>query len=192
MAAPSAYREHLVLMSRYHRWAHEVCGRAVLALSAAERSEDAGLVFRSAHGTLNHLLLGDLVWWMRMTGAAEIRLEGGGFSRSFDAMSIRTFWSGPADAWVGATESVEECLALQLAQCDNWDRFIADKTEEELGSKFSYSNTRGEPFEKVLGQMLAHVFNHGTHHRGQVSAALTRFGQPAPVLDLLYYLEPTS
>ena len=39
---------------------------------------------------------------------------------------------------------------------------------------------------------LAHVFNHGTHHRGQISAALTVLGQPAPELDLVYFLQQTA
>ncbi len=36
---------------------------------------------------------------------------------------------------------------------------------------------------------LAHVFNHGTHHRGQITAALTALGQPSPELDLVYFLQ---
>jgi uncharacterized damage-inducible protein DinB len=39
---------------------------------------------------------------------------------------------------------------------------------------------------------LAHVFNHGTHHRGQISAALTAMGQPAPELDLVFLLQEES
>jgi len=36
---------------------------------------------------------------------------------------------------------------------------------------------------------LAHVFNHSTHHRGQITAALTAMGQPAPELDMVYMLQ---
>ena len=40
--------------------------------------------------------------------------------------------------------------------------------------------------------VLAHVFNHGTHHRGQITAALTALGQPCPELDLVYFLQNPS
>ena len=39
---------------------------------------------------------------------------------------------------------------------------------------------------------LAHVFNHGTHHRGQITAALTALGQPCPELDMVYLLQEES
>lgn len=46
--------------------------------------------------------------------------------------------------------------------------FIVSKSEEDLGAEFSYSNTAGVAMVKPLGPMLGHVFNHATHHRGQV------------------------
>ena len=55
-------------MERYNRWIndrlYECCGR----LSEGERKRDAGAFFKSIHGTLNHLLLGDRIWLGRFTG----------------------------------------------------------------------------------------------------------------------------
>ena len=50
--------------------------------------------------------------------------------------------------------------------------FIVSKSEEDLGAEFSYSNTAGVAMVKSLGPMLGHVFNHATHHRGQVSGSI--------------------
>ena len=48
---------------------------------------------------------------------------------------------------------------------------------------------RGTPASLPFAATLAHVFNHGTHHRGQITAALTALGQPCPELDLVYMLQ---
>ncbi len=48
---------------------------------------------------------------------------------------------------------------------------------------------RGTPAVLPFAATLAHVFNHGTHHRGQITAALTALGQPCPSLDLVYFLQ---
>ncbi len=53
----------------------------------------------------------------------------------------------------------------------------------------TYLNSSGNTLaDKPLAPILAHVFNHSTHHRGQISAALTSLGLPAPEMDLLYYV----
>jgi len=53
---------------------------------------------------------------------------------------------------------------------------------------FHYKNTRGVELSQQRSFILLHVANHGTHHRGQISTALTQLGRPAPALDLLYML----
>jgi len=62
--------------------------------------------------------------------------------------------------------------------------------DDAIGGSFSYRNTRDEPMTARRDQILAHVLNHGTHHRGQITAAVTAMGHPAPELDLLYHLHP--
>ena len=46
----------------------------------------------------------------------------------------------------------------------------------------------GEPQQRSRLEIVTHLVNHGTHHRGQISAALTALGRPAPVLDYIYAL----
>lgn len=69
---------------------------------------------------------------------------------------------------------------------------IVEQNPQKLAETFSYHSTKGKPFTRVLGPILLHVYNHGTHHRGQISAALTALGHKAPVLDLLYFLDQNS
>ena len=55
-----------------------------------------------------------------------------------------------------------------------------------------YTTMRGNSVSLPFATTLAHVFNHGTHHRGQITAAVTALGQPCPVLDLVYMLQEES
>ena len=52
-----------------------------------------------------------------------------------------------------------------------------------------YTDKHPTPFSLPFAPALLHVFNHGTHHRGQITAALTALGQPCPELDLVYFLQ---
>ena len=66
--------------------------------------------------------------------------------------------------------------------------FVDGLTDEKLNSKISYKSTKGEPFERVLWQMMAHVVNHGTQHKTEAAAMLTEFGHSPGDIDMIYYL----
>ena len=71
----------------------------------------------------------------------------------------------------------------------NWLPLIESWPAERFEGVLSYTTMRGQPATLPFAATLAHVFNHGTHHRGQISAALTFLGQPAPELDLVFFLQ---
>jgi uncharacterized damage-inducible protein DinB len=73
-----------------------------------------------------------------------------------------------------------------------WEPLIASWPAERFDGKLAYTNMRGQAISLPFAATLAHVFNHGTHHRGQISAALTAVGQPAPELDLVFFLQQTA
>ena len=68
---------------------------------------------------------------------------------------------------------------------------VSGLTEGEIAAGLAYTNTRGEAFTQPHAQVLAHFFNHQTHHRGQCHAMLTRLTGTAPELDLIYCLRET-
>jgi uncharacterized damage-inducible protein DinB len=70
-----------------------------------------------------------------------------------------------------------------------WVGFVANLDAARFEGSLSYTTTRGTPMTLPFAATLGHVFNHGTHHRGQISAALTALGQPAPELDLVGMLQ---
>ena len=161
-------REHLATLARYGLWATRRLAERVAALPEADYRRDAGLAFRSVHGTLNHLLVAEHhVWFPRFAEGRSPRL------RLDDEL-----------------EHDRARLAERLeAGARRWPAFLAGVEPERLGGTLAYVSTAGAATELPFAATLAHVFNHGSHHRGQISAALTAMGQAAPELDLLLMLQ---
>ena len=73
-----------------------------------------------------------------------------------------------------------------------WERLVAAVPPERWDGALDYTTMRGDTASLPFAATLAHVFNHGTHHRGQITAVLTALGQPCPALDFVYYLQNPS
>ncbi|MCB1749816.1 MAG: DinB family protein [Gammaproteobacteria bacterium] len=153
-------------MAGYHAWAFERLYAALVPLDDAAYRDDCGLFFRSIHGTLNHLLLADRVWFARFQGE---RYEVAGLDSELE----------------GDRVLLEHALADQAPR---WAAWIAAADDATLAATLDYTNLAGTVFSNPLAAVLLHVFNHATHHRGQISAALTTRGLAAPELDLIAYL----
>lgn len=161
---------HFVQLARYNVWATQRLFDAIAPLSEADYRCDLRLFFRSIHGTLNHLLVGEHRLWQRRFACGE----------------------SPSVALDMEVEPQRDRLAQALKDgAAAWEPLIASWPAERFEGRLSYTNMRGQAMSLPFATTLAHVFNHGTHHRGQISAALTQLGQPAPELDLVYFLQQT-
>jgi uncharacterized damage-inducible protein DinB len=154
-------RAHLATLARYGVW-------ATRRLAERDYRRDVGLFFGSVHGTLNHLLVAEHhLWFPRFAEGRSPRL------RLDDEL-----------------EHDRARLAERLESgARRWPGFVAALEDTRLGGTLAYVTTTGQPAELPFAATLAHVFNHGSHHRGQISAALTALGQPAPELDLVLMLQ---
>lgn len=162
MATPA----HVQLLARYNAWANARLYDAVAARPAADFDRDLGAFFGSLKGTLNHLLVADLIWLQRLTGEGEAP----------DRLDTILF-----DDLAELRRAREEEDARILA-------YATGLTAADLAGTLSYRNVKGEPFTQPLAQVLAHFFNHQTHHRGQAHHMLSQLGGDPPSLDLLNYL----
>jgi uncharacterized damage-inducible protein DinB len=168
----SPLKSQLLTLARYNAWAtNRLLDGHVAALPEADYRRDLGLFFKSVHGTLNHLLVGEqLLWWRR-------------FSEGVSP-------SVPLDS---EAEADRAALAQRLKQgADRWTGWLEQLPEDRLHSTLHYTTMRGTPAALPFAATLAHVFNHGTHHRGQITAALTALGRPCPEIDLVYMLQAES
>lgn len=160
-------QKHFQMFADYNRWANARLYDACALLSDEEFRADKGAFFGSAQGTLNHLLVADRIWLKRFTGKGQA-------PTSLDASLHENF------AELRAAREVEDQRII------DW---VGGLTDADFKSVISYTPvTVPEKVEQPLGPVLAHVFNHQTHHRGQVHTILTSLGQPSIALDLVYFL----
>lgn len=156
--------EHANMMARYNQWMNENLYSVCAYLTDEFRKADRGLFFRSVHGTLNHLLLADKLWLGRF------------IREPFEVESLHQ-------------ELFADFPSLREARADT-DRLIlewtAGITEAELASDLEYRSV-SKPAPRSLPMWIAvtHLFNHQTHHRGQVTAALSQLGRDYGVTDLI-------
>jgi uncharacterized damage-inducible protein DinB len=158
---------HFSLLARYDVWATKRLLKACEPLTDEQYRLDVGLFFKSIHGTLNHLLVGEhLLWYPRFAKGISPKL-----TLDMEAEPDR--------------DRLAQALRGGAA---NWLPLIESWPAERFEGKLAYTATSGQAITLPFAAAMTHVFNHGTHHRGQITAALTMLGQPSPVLDLVYML----
>jgi uncharacterized damage-inducible protein DinB len=69
-----------------------------------------------------------------------------------------------------------------------WISFLEGLNNDDFEKQISYKNSRGESFENKLSDVLAHVINHGTHHRAQAGQYLKLVGVELPNTDYIFYM----
>lgn len=160
-------KEHFALMTEYNGWANTRLYRMAGQLSDEQYRRDVSAYFKSLHGTLNHLLATDRIWMWRLTGTgvAPTRL---------DAILF---------------DNLAELTAARRAEDERLMSFVEKLTDEELDAEIEYRTFSGSTQQQKLREVLAHLFNHQTHHRGQAHAILTTLGVKEPdSLDVLWML----
>ena len=160
-------KETLLLMADYNIWATQQLNACLKNVSIDDLDRDVGLFFNSIFGTLNHLLAGEhYIWYVRF------------------AQNI-----SPQIALNTTIETDHVQLLAQLeSKSKNWIELLKQLDDVSLNGYLNYQTTTGQHKSLPYAATLLHVFNHGTHHRAQVTAALTKLGYECPVLDLVYML----
>jgi uncharacterized damage-inducible protein DinB len=159
-------RQHFRLMSGWHVWAFEQLYAVVDRVDEEQYRKDAGLFFKSIHGTLNHMLLVEQVWRGRLIGEL------------FRPGSL-------ADEVEPARARLRERL---LAHAALWGQMLQAISDADLDGDLTYRSLKGDEYTMPRASIVHSMFTHGAHHRGQVTTALTQWGHEAPVMDLPYFL----
>ncbi|MFC5499112.1 DinB family protein [Caenimonas terrae] len=164
-------------LARYNGWINQRLYDACEGLSDEERKRDRGAFFGSIHRTWNHLLWGDRMWLARFAaqeGAAAAAL-------SADLLALPP---GAAHATLLYDDWSE--LRTQRARLDDAiERWTGAMPADFPLRTMRYSNTKGVQREHPAWMALTHLFNHQTHHRGQVTTLLTQAGIDPGLTDLI-------
>jgi uncharacterized damage-inducible protein DinB len=155
--------EYCQLMARYNRWMNERLYTLVAALPDDERKRDRGAYFGSMHGTLNHLLWGDRTWLGR-------------------------FIDEPCTAPAFGADMFADFAELARERGTTDHKILAwagNATAAWLDGILRYtSRVDGRTRELSRAVAVLQLFNHGTHHRGQLTTLLIQMGHDAGATDI--------
>ncbi len=152
----------------YNYWANRRLLDAVGALSSETFTQEIGreFSFPTLRGMLVHIMGAEALWLARWRGVSPTEMER---AEAYPTvLALRQRW-----------EAVER----------DFRRFLGGADLERV---LDYRATDGQPYRSALWQMIQHVVNHGTHHRSEVAAMLTRIGHAPPPMDLIVYYRTTA
>lgn len=148
----------------YTRWANHKLLRVVATLSLDDFRRDLGSSHGGVRGTLAHTLFAEWVWLERFKGVSPSQVfDEGEFA---DVLALR-------DRWV----------AVEAHRAEWWKSL----PEDAVSKKLRYKSLKGEAFEGRLWELVQHVVNHSSYHRGQVVTLLRQLGVKPPATDLVAY-----
>ena len=163
--------DHVRLMARYNAWQNKSIYAAAATLDNNARRLDRGAYFGSIHGTLSHLLWGDQMWMHRFAETGLPRADS--ISNSVDAYATwdelqrdRFAFDDVISNWASGVE------AVWLERDLHWTSRAANRE-----------------FTMPHWLLVTHMFNHQTHHRGQVHAMLTQAGAMPEDTDIPFMPE---
>lgn len=157
--SPRVLQDHI----DYTAWATLRLVKAAAQLSGEELSRDFLTADRSVIGTLVHIYFADRIWLARVQGAP--------------------FPGLPTEA-----ESNLGHLQTALPELhDRWRQWASSLTVESPNREIKYSDIKGNQWKQPLWQIILHVVNHASHHRGQVSGFIRAMGHTPPPIDLSFY-----
>ncbi len=155
--------DYCQLLARYSRWMNERLYAVVGELSEEERTRDRGAFFGSMHRTLNHILWGDRIWLSRFTGETY---TGAAFG---------------ADVYGDFAGLNRERAATDTAILDWAGRL----TPAWLAGKLEYRSASDGRLRSLANWVAAtHMFQHATHHRGQLATMIKQAGKDTGITDL--------
>jgi len=159
-------KEVLVGLADYNLKANAALMDLLAKAPGAVLTNDMGSYYKTVRGTLEHIFIAEMSWLRRFNGF-------------FAYPSLAEAWLVTADGEevkAKASGSAKELFAL-LRDADRLlVEFAKELDEKDLGERVKYKSLRGEDLQRKYWNTIVHVLNHGTHHRGEISAMLDMQG----------------
>lgn len=146
-------KELLKQMAVYNVWAHKKIMDAVLSIPVEKQKAEIPSSFSSLEKTILHMWDAESIWWQRMKLHERLMI--------------------PSENFKGTTVEAVNGLLSQSALWEAWVNNVSDNMLEHV---FEFRNKKGDQIKMPIWQMLFHVFNHGTYHRGQLVNMLRQLG----------------
>ncbi len=149
----------------YTTWANQQLFDCIGTLSEEQIGQEVSSSFPSIKKTALHMLDADSIWWQRLKLAEQIERPSETFSGNFAELSKKL-----------------------MGQSKLWEEWVHNATETQLSHVFAYQNNKKEQFKQPVYEMLLHIFNHATYHRGQLVTMLRQLGvEKIPGTDFVLF-----
>lgn len=159
--------EGIRLLYDYNAWANHRTLDVCAALSPEQFAKRIESSFPSVRDTLTHILAAEWIWLERWKGRSPVKAEWDEFAKKFgDFAGLRAHWS--------------EHERQQM-------EFVAGVTADRLSRSQEIRTLDGTPYTQPLWQMMQHLANHSTYHRGQVTMMLRQLGAKPVSTDLIAF-----
>lgn len=158
-------KEILSQLAAYNIWANQKLLENILALPEEKQNQELPSSFKSLYTTILHMLNAESIWWQRMKLQERINV--------------------PMENFKG---DMKELSTELLSQNKLWQDWVNNATIPALEHVFHYYSLKKELFKQPIYQMILHVFNHGTYHRGQLVNMLRQLGiEKIPQTDFIVW-----
>ena len=165
LEAGNAMKDLLKEYAAFNVWANQKLTEVILLLPEETQHREMPSSFNSLYKTILHMWDAESMWWQRMKLHERI---------------IR-----PSENFNGSTKDIVNGL---LNQSKQWEDWVIQASELSISHVFQYQTSRKEQFKQPIYQMLTHVFNHGTYHRGQLVNILRQLGvEKIPATDFIVW-----
>jgi uncharacterized damage-inducible protein DinB len=171
----STHLEQYKAFARYNQTFNQRVFEVAGSLSEEERKADRGAFFKSIHATLNHILLADRIW------LARFRDAGFGTAALQDAELLDRFQGLDQELYADFAVLRQERAATD----DTIVRWVVFLSDSDLGAPMIYKTSKGIERRHPAWVAMTHLFNHQTHHRGQVTTLFSQQGLDVGVTDFL-------
>lgn len=148
----------------YNAWANRRTLDACAGLTAEQFTKDLGSSFPSVRDTLTHIVWAEWLWLERWNGRSH----------------------GPEPPWPAFGGLADARREFEKVDTD-LSRFVSGLKAADLERVHEYKNTAGKPGSNPMWEMLSHMANHSTYHRGQVTTLLRQLGANAISTDFIVY-----
>jgi uncharacterized damage-inducible protein DinB len=159
-------KDHIQRRLKYHHWAADKIWEALEAVTAEQLDRKWGGSFGTGRALLRHVAGVERLWCDRWNG-----------------QSPKSLPDYPATH--GGREFRQEWERIKPDQ----KRFVDALSQQRLDGDITYVNIKGETWTYALADVLEHLVNHGTYHRGQLTQLLRDLGLPAPSTDFLFFID---
>lgn len=166
---------HLRLLAHYNQHMNQQLFYAAKTLPESALKEDRHAFFGSILGTLNHILVGDLIWLKRLAAHPTQHV-------ALNAIRATEMPTRLDQILFESINPLWHERQIVDAVISSW---CQELTDEDLLKPLTYHNMKGVAARKETGALILHLFNHQTHHRGQVSTLMLQAGVDVGVTDLL-------